>query len=33
VANALFRTDTLNVAIVGPYRSERRFQPLLTRFT
>ncbi|MGH2587394.1 MAG: M16 family metallopeptidase [Dehalococcoidia bacterium] len=30
VANALFRTEALNVALVGPYRSEKRFQPLLT---
>jgi predicted Zn-dependent peptidase len=29
VATALFRTDALNVAIVGPYRSPKRFQPLL----
>jgi len=29
VANALFRTEALNLALVGPYRSERRFQPLL----
>ncbi|MGH2598073.1 MAG: M16 family metallopeptidase [Dehalococcoidia bacterium] len=30
LANALFRTEALNVALVGPYRSEKRFQPLLT---
>lgn len=29
VANDLLRTETLNVAIVGPYRSERGFLPLL----
>ena len=30
VANALFRPETLNMAIVGPFRSEKRFAPLLT---
>ena len=29
VANAIFRAETLNLAIVGPYRSEKRFLPLL----
>ncbi len=30
VATLLFRPEKLNVAIVGPYRSEKRFRPLLT---
>lgn len=30
VANALFRVETLNMAIVGPFRSAKRFLPLLT---
>ena len=30
VANAMFRAETLNLAIVGPFRSEKRFLPLLT---
>ena len=30
VATLLFRPEKLNVAIVGPYRSGKRFRPLLT---
>jgi predicted Zn-dependent peptidase len=30
VARDVFRTETLNLAIVGPFRSEKRFLPLLT---
>lgn len=30
VASALFRPETLNMAIVGPYRSSKRFLPLLS---
>ena len=30
VANELFRAERLSMAIVGPYRSEKRFLPLLT---
>jgi predicted Zn-dependent peptidase len=30
VARQLLRSDNLNLAVVGPHRSERRFRPLLT---
>jgi predicted Zn-dependent peptidase len=30
VARDLLRTDKLNLAVVGPHRSEKRFRPLLT---